>query len=77
MTLHVSLSPKRAKERKKTWPYLLGRDIEGHGPEVHFLVGVDAGNDEKDTRALGTSFQEATESEDDSPFVFLHHLKNV
>ena len=34
-------------------PHLLGRNIEADGPEVDLLVGVDAGHDEEEARALG------------------------
>jgi hypothetical protein len=32
--------------------HLLGRHVEGDGPEVDLLVGVDAGHDEEQARTL-------------------------
>ncbi len=36
--------------------YLLGRDVQRDGPEVHLLVGLDAGEDEKQTCGTQTKF---------------------
>ena len=36
--------------------YLLRRHVEGDRPEVHLLVGVDAGQDEEQARALCTTW---------------------
>ena len=35
--------------------YLLGRHVEGDSPEVHLLVGVDAGQDKEDAGPLEMS----------------------
>lgn len=57
--------------------YLLWRHIKRYCPEVHLLIGVNAGDYEEDTRPLCTSLQQTTKPEDDSPLVFLHHLPSV
>ena len=54
---------------------LLWWNVERNGTEVHFAVSIDAGYNEKDTRATGTTFQQTTESKDDGPLVFLYHLQ--
>ena len=43
-----------ADSDRVTGQHLLWRHVEGHRPQVHFLVAVRAGNDEKNTRPLGT-----------------------
>ena len=53
-------------ERKKEMKgHLLRGYIEGDGPEVHLPVGVDAGDDEEDTRTLGPTLAQTTQPEDD------------
>ena len=52
-------------------------NIEGDRPEVHFPVGVDAGDDEEDSGAFGTSFAQTTEAKYDGPLVLLDNLKTT
>ena len=57
-------------------PHLLGRNIEADGPEVDLLVGVDAGHDEEEARALGAPRPQPPQPEDDGSLVLLHHLQH-
>lgn len=54
--------------------YLLRRDIEGDGTKIDFTISVNARDDEEDAGTAGAAFEQATETENDGPFVFLHHL---
>ena len=58
-------------------PHLLGRNIEADGPEVDLLVGVDAGHDEEEARALGAPRPQPPQPEDDGSLVLLHHLQHT
>ena len=51
--------------------YLLGRNIEGNSPEINTPEVINAGDDQEDTRAPGSTLQQATQSEDDGSLVFL------
>ena len=62
------------KERNKE-RYLLRGHVKGQGPHVHLLVGVNARNDEEDSRTASPAAQETTEPENDNSFVLLDHLK--
>ena len=53
------------------------RNIEADSPEVQLLVGVNAGHDEEDPRALGSSRPESSKAEYHSPFIFFHHLIQI
>ena len=55
--------------------YLLWRDIERHGSEVHASVAVDAGNDGEDPGPLGPTLPEATQAEDDRSLVLGNNLE--
>ncbi len=58
----------------------MGRDVEGHRPEVDLPVRVDAGDDEEDAGPLGAALAQATQAEDDGTLVLLDHLykyKNI
>ena len=50
------------------------RHIEADGPEVDLLVGVDAGHDEEEARALGAPRPQPPQPEDDGSLVLLHNL---
>ena len=54
--------------------HLLWWHVEGHGPEVHLLVGVDAGDDEEDAGTLGAALAQPTQAEDDGALVLRHDL---
>ena len=57
--------------------HLLGRDLVGHGPEVHTRVLVYARQDEEQARARGSALLQPAQSEDDRSLVLLHHLHAV
>ena len=53
---------------------LLRWNIKRHGPEVHFLVRINTGDDEEYAWALCTALHQATKAEYHSSLVFLHYL---
>ena len=58
----------------ETIAYLLRWDIEGDGTKINLAVSVDTRDDKENTGAAGTAFEQATQAENNGPFVFLHHL---
>ena len=50
---------------------LLRWNIIGLCPHVNLLIVINARDDEEDTRAPGSTLQQATQSEDDGSLVFL------
>lgn len=65
---------KKENERLKPGAYLLRWDIEGDGTKINFAVSIDAGNDEEDTGTSSSAFEQTTQAENNSSFVFLYHL---
>ncbi len=64
----------KESERLKRGSYLLRWDIEGDGTKINFAVSIDAGNDEEDTGTSSSAFEQTTQAENNSSFVFLYHL---
>lgn len=64
----------KENERLKLGAYLLRWDIEGDGTKINFAVSIDAGNDEEDTGTSSSAFEQTTQAENNSSFVFLYHL---
>ncbi len=54
--------------------YLLWRDVERDRPEVHLPVGVDARDDEENSRTFGATFAQTTQTKYDRSLVFLDNL---
>ncbi len=74
-----SANLKRYKQKKKELKqqlvaYLLRRDVERDGTEINFAVSIDTRNDEEDTGASGSAFEQTTQAENNGSFVFLYHL---
>ena len=51
------------------------RHVEGDGPEIDLLVGVDTRHDEEETRTLGAPRSQSTQSEHHGPLVLLDDLE--
>ena len=56
-------------------PHLLWWYVEGHRPEIDLPVGVDARDDEEDTRPLCAALEQATEPEYHRSLVLLNDLQ--
>ena len=54
--------------------YFLGWNVERYGSEVHATVGINARQNEENTRASCTSSSKTTQSEYHRTFVLLYHL---
>ena len=52
----------------------LRRHVEGYGTQVDLGESVDARDDEEQTGSARAAFDQATQTEYDSSFVFLHNL---
>ena len=44
------------------------------GTQIHLAVGIDARDDEEYSRTTSTALQQTAQTENDSSFIFLHHL---
>jgi len=53
---------------------LLRRDVKAHSPQVHFAVGVDAGQDKEDARAPRAAGPQSPQTENNRSFIFLYYL---
>lgn len=54
--------------------YLLGRNVEGDGSQIHFTITVHAWQDEKNPRTPSTASSKPTKAKYHCPFVFLNYL---
>ena len=59
-----------------TTTHLLRRNIKSHSSKIHFLVRVNARNDEEDARTLGSSLDQAPQPEYDCSLIFLDYLQS-
>ena len=55
--------------------YLLRRNVKSYSSKIHFLVRVNARNDEEDARTLGSSLEQAPQPEYDCSLIFLDYLQ--